>query len=75
MIDSEATDNYILHKSDKRLKLISQQQRNSAQIYIINKISVIIRNYVHMKVIIENVSQKLMFNILNIKYNVILEMF
>jgi len=35
----------------------------------------IVRNYVHMKVIIENVSQKLLFDILNIKYDTILEMF
>jgi 6-pyruvoyl-tetrahydropterin synthase len=42
---------------------------------MINKISVIVRNYVHIKVIIENISQKLMFNVLNIKYNTILKMF
>jgi hypothetical protein len=54
--------------------LILQWWRNSAQIYIINEISVIVRNYVYMKIIIEDVSQKLTFNILNIKYNVILEM-
>ena len=43
--------------------------------YIINANSMIIWNYVHMKTIIENVLQKLSFNILNIKYNIILEMF
>jgi len=42
---------------------------------MINAISVIVKNYVHMKAIVENVLQKLMFNILNIKYNIILKMF
>jgi len=35
----------------------------------------IVWNYVYMKMIVENVSQKLLFNILNIKYDTILEMF
>ena len=35
----------------------------------------IVRNYMHIEVIVENVSQKLLFNILNIKYDTILEMF
>jgi len=41
---------------------------------MINIISVIVQNYIYMKVIVEDVSQKLIFNILNIKYNTILEM-
>jgi len=35
----------------------------------------IVWNYVYMKMIVENVLQKLLFNILNIKYDTILEMF
>jgi len=35
----------------------------------------IVWNYMHIEVIVENVSQKLLFNILNIKYDTILEMF
>jgi len=42
--------------------------------YIINTNSMIVQNYVHMKMIVENVLQKLLFNILNIKYDIILEM-
>jgi len=42
---------------------------------MMNTSSMIVQNYVHMKVIIEDVSQKLTFNILNIKYDTILEMF
>ncbi len=34
----------------------------------------IVQNYVHIKMIVENVSQKLSFNILNIKYDIILKM-
>jgi len=36
--------------------------------------SMIVQNYVHIKMIIEDVLQKLTFNILNIKYDTILEM-
>jgi len=43
--------------------------------YMMNTNSIIVRNYVHMKTIIENVSQKLLFDILNIKYDTILKMF
>jgi len=35
----------------------------------------IVRDYVHIEMIVENVLQKLLFNILNIKYDTILEMF
>jgi len=35
----------------------------------------IVQNYVHVKIIIRDVLQKLLFNILNIKYDIILEMF
>jgi len=41
---------------------------------MMNTNSMIVWNYVHMKMIVEDVSQKLTFNILNIKYDVILEM-
>jgi len=35
----------------------------------------IVQNYVHMKIIVKDVSQKVLFNILKIKYDVILKMF
>jgi len=41
---------------------------------MVNTSSMIVQNYVHMKMIVENVSQKLLFNILDIKYDAILEM-
>jgi len=74
IINLKTTDNYILHEAVQQLKLILQQQRNSAQMYITNASSMIVRSYVHMKIIVENVLQKLTFNILNIKYNTILKM-
>jgi len=43
--------------------------------YMMNTNSMIVQNYVHMKIMIEDVSQKLSLNILNIKYDTILEMF
>jgi len=43
--------------------------------YMTNTNNIIVRNYVHTEVIVENVSQKLIFNILNIKYDIILKMF
>jgi len=74
MIDSEATNNYILHEAVQWLELILQWWWNSAQIYMMNTSSMIVQNYVHMKVIVKNVSQKLTFDILNIKYDTILKM-
>jgi len=74
MIDSEAMNNYILHKAVQWLELISQQWWNSAQVYMANTSSMIVWDYVHMKMIVEDVSQKLTFDILNIKYDTILEM-
>jgi len=35
----------------------------------------IVQNYVHMKIIVKDVLQKLSFNIIDIKYDIILEMF
>ena len=75
MIDLRATDNYISHEAVHQLELISQQQWVPAQVYMVNTSSMIVWNYVHMKVIVEDVSQKLTFDILNIKYDTILEMF
>jgi len=74
MIDLRATNNYILHEAVQWLELISQWWQNSAQIYMTNTSSMIVWNYVHMKMIVEDVSQKLTFDILNIKYDTILEM-
>ena len=42
---------------------------------MMNTNNIIVQNYVHIKMIIEDVSQKLTFNILDIKYDTILEMF
>jgi len=42
---------------------------------MMNVSNMIVQNYVHMKMIIKNVLQKLTLNILNIKYDTILEMF
>jgi len=75
MIDLKATNNYILHRTVQQLRLILQQQWNSAWVYMTNTSNIIVRNYVHTEMIVENVSQKLIFNILNIKYDTILEMF
>jgi len=74
MINSETTNNYILHKSIQWFKLVLQQQQNSVWVYMMNINSMIVQNYVYIKIIIEDVLQKLTFNILNIKYNTILEM-
>jgi len=41
---------------------------------MINVNNMIVQNYVHIKVIVKNVSQKLLFNILDIKYDAILKM-
>jgi len=44
-------------------------------VYITNINNMIVRNYVHIEMIVKDVSQKFLFDILNIKYDTILEMF
>jgi len=75
MINSETTDNYILHKAVQWLELILQWWRNSVWVYIMNTNNMIVQNYVHIKMIIKNDSQKFLFDTLNIKYDTILEIF
>jgi len=75
MINLKAINNYISHEAVQQLELILQWWRNSVCVYIINANSMIVWNYVYMKMTVENVLQKLSFDILNIKYDTILEMF
>jgi len=75
MINSKTINNYISYEAVQQLELILQWWRNSTYVYIMNVNNIIVWNYVHIKMIVENVSQKLLFNILNIKYDTILEMF
>ena len=74
MINSKAMNNYISYEAIQQLELILQWQWNSAWVYMTNTSSMIVWDYVHMKMIVRNVSQKLTFDILNIKYDAILEM-
>ncbi len=75
MVDSEATDNYISQQAIRMLELTLQWALKSMQIYMVNGESEWITDQVHIKVIILEDSQKLMFDVLNsIKYDVILEM-
>jgi len=75
MIDSEATNNYILQQAIRVLELTLQRALKPMQIYMINREFEWITEQVHIKVIILEDSQELMFDVLNsIKYDVILEM-
>jgi len=75
MVDSEATNNYILQQVIRVLELTLQWALKPMQIYIINKEFKWITEQVHIKVIILRDSQELMFDVLNsIKYDIILEM-
>jgi len=75
MIDSEATDNYILQQAIRVLELTLQRALKSMQIYIVNRESEWIMNQVHIEATILEDSQELTFDVLNlIKYDVILEM-
>jgi len=55
MINLKATNNYILHETVQWFELISQWWRNSMYVYITNISSIIVQNYIHMKMIIKNV--------------------
>jgi hypothetical protein len=75
MIDSEAINNYILQQAIRMLELTLQWALKPMQIYMINGESEWITDQVHIKAIILEDSQELMFDVLNsIKYDVILKM-
>jgi hypothetical protein len=73
MVDSEAINNYILQQAIRMLELTLQWALKPMQIYMINGEFEWITEQVHIKAIILEDSQKLMFDVLNsIKYDVIL---
>jgi len=75
MVDSEAINNYILQQVIRVLELTLQWVLKPMQIYIINREFKWITDQVHIKVIILEDSQELMFDVLNlIKYDIILKM-
>jgi len=75
MVDSEATNNYILQQVIRMLELTLQWVLKSMQVYMINGESEWITEQVHIKAIILEDSQELTFDVLNlIKYDAILEM-
>jgi len=75
MVDSGATNNYILQQVIRVLGLTLQQALKPMQVYMINGESEWITEQVHIKAIILEDSQELMFDVLNsIKYDAILEM-
>jgi len=75
MVDSEATDNYILQQVIGMLELTLQWVSKPMQVYMINEESEWITEQVHIKAIILEDSQKLTFDVLNsIKYDIILGM-
>jgi len=75
MVDSGATNNYILQQAIGMLGLTLQQAPKPMQIYMINEESEWITEQVHIKATILEDSQKLTFDVLNsIKYDAILKM-
>ncbi len=73
MVDSEATDNYVLQQAIRMLELTLQWVLKPMQIYMVNGESEWITDQVHIKAIILEDSQELTFDVLNlIKYDVIL---
>ncbi len=75
MIDSETINNYILQQVIRMLELTLQWVLKPMQVYMINREFEWMTDQVHIKVIILEDSQELMFDVLNsIKYDVILEM-
>jgi len=75
MVDSEATNNYILQQAIRMLELTPQQALKPMQVYMVNEESKWITEQVHIKAIILEDSQELTFDVLNsIKYDAILEM-
>jgi len=75
MVDSEATNNYILQQVIRVLGLTLQWALKPMQVYMVNGESEWITDQIHIEAMILEDSQKLMFDVLNsIKYDAILEM-
>ncbi len=75
MIDLEATDNFILQKAIKQLKLMLWWVSKFTQVYMINREYKWIYKEVYIEVIIKNNSQKLRLDVLKlVKYDAILKM-
>jgi len=75
MVDSEATNNYILQQVIRMLELTLQRALKPMQVYMVNGESEQIMDQVHIEVTILEDSQELTFDVLNlIKYDIILEM-
>ncbi len=75
MVDSEATNNYILQQAIRMLELTLQWALKPMQVYMINEEFKWITDQVHIEVMILEDSQELTFDVLNlIKYDTILEM-
>ncbi len=75
MVDSGATNNYILRQAIRMLELTPQRAPKPMQVYMVNKESEWITDQVHIEAIILEDPQELTFDVLNsIKYDVILGM-
>ena len=75
MIDSEATNNYILQQAIRVLELTPQRASKPMQMYMVNGESEWITDQVHIEATILEDSQELTFDVLNsIKYDAILGM-
>ncbi len=75
MVDSGATNNYILQQAIGMLELTLQWVLKPMQVYMVNEEYEWITDQVHIKAIILEDSQKLTFDVLNsIKYDAILRM-
>jgi len=75
MVDSGATNNYILRQAIRMLELTPQWALKPMQVYMVNGESEWITDQVHIEVIILGDPQELTFDVLNsIKYDAILEM-
>jgi len=75
MVDSGATNNYILQQAIRMLELTLQQAPKSMQMYMVNGESERITDQVHVEATILEDPQELTFDVLNsIKYDAILEM-
>ncbi len=75
MVDSEATNNYILQQAIRVLGLTLQQALKPMQVYMVNEEFKWITDQVHIEATILEDSQELTFDVLNsIKYDIILKM-
>ena len=74
MVDFEAMNNFISQQTIERLSLIPQQVARTLQVYMTDDSHAIVDKQIHMEATILEDPQELTLDVMDLKYDAILEM-